>query len=194
MIPVYAIIFLSLINLQSEDWQLDKDRRGIRVYSREVKGFEIRQFSVSSTTGARLEDIERLMRDLDNYESWMPDVSSCNLLEMEDENTLIYRMIIDSPYPVKDRELVARMRFSRPDGTTLHISYENLPEYMAESKKLVRIPYFDGFWEFTSSGDSTLIKNQFLSDPGGSVPSWLINSFISRNPYQTVLKLKEQVE
>ena len=194
MIYVFALILLSLTDVQSDGWHLDKDRKGIRVYTREVKGFDIRQFRVLSNTSGKPEDIEHLIRDLDNYDDWMPDVSSCKLLDMEDENTLVYHMTIDSPYPVKNRDLVARMKFSRPEPNILRITYENLPDYLPQSKKAVRIPYFTGYWEFTSVGDSTQIRNQFLSDPGGSVPSWIINAFMAGNPYQTVLNLKEQVE
>ena len=37
----------------------------------------------------------------------------------------------------------------------------------------------------------TLINNQFISDPGGSMPAWVVNSFLASNPYNTVKELKE---
>jgi hypothetical protein len=194
MISPFTIILIFILGFQTGDWRLDKNREGIKVYTREVDGFPIRQFSVHSHTTANLDAIESVMRDLENYISWMPDVSSCELLEKEDENTYIYHMVINAPFPVSDRDIVARMQFQRTGSDVLKINYENRATYMEEIDKAVRIPYFKGYWEFTASGDSTIIKNQFLSDPGGSVPAWVINSFISKNPYETVRNLREQVE
>ena len=194
MVSSISYIFMLILCLQTGEWRLDRDRDGIKVFTREVDGFPIRQFSVHSHTAANLDAIEAVMRDLENYVSWMPDVSSCELLEKENENTFIYHMVINAPFPVSDRDIVARMQFQRTGSDVLKINYENRATYMEEIDKAVRIPYFKGYWEFSASGDSTIIKNQFLSDPGGSVPAWVINSFISKNPYETVRKLKEQVE
>ena len=188
------IILLFAILIQSEDWRLDRDQDNIKVYTRKIKGIPIRQFSVESHTSASLEEIEKLMRQMDKYASWMPDVSECESLERENDNSYIYHMIISAPFPVSDRDLVARMTISYPEPDVLHIAYENLPDHIPETKKYVRIPYFNGYWKFTREGDSTRIRNQFISDPGGSVPASLINSFIYKNPFNTVKNLKDQVE
>ena len=54
--------------------------------------------------------------------------------------------------------------------------------------------YFTGHWEFEKDGEKTIISNRFLSDPGGSIPNWVTNSFISRNPFNTIKNLKAQIE
>ncbi|MCA6079211.1 START domain-containing protein [Fulvivirga sedimenti] len=191
---VIILIVPTLLSFQENEWRLDKDKNEIQVYTREVEGFPIRQFRASSQTSAPLEAIEQLFREISDYPSWMPDVSGSQLLEQPADNAYIYYLQIDSPFPVQDRDLVARMTFEYLSENVLRITYENLPDHYPAQSRHTRITYFKGYWEFTRAEGQTIIQNQFLSDPGGSVPSWVVNSFMASNPYNTVLALKKQIE
>ena len=183
-----------LFSFQENEWRLDKDKNDIQIYTREVEGFPIRQFRVSARTSASLAAIEKLFRNISDYPSWMPDVAGSQMLEQPTGNSYLYYLQIDSPFPVQDRDLVSIMTFEYPSENVLRINYENQPESYPAQSKHTRISYFKGYWEFTRVNGRTIIKNQFLSDPGGSVPSWVVNSFMASNPYNTVVALKNQVE
>lgn len=191
------IVFLALsqlISFQGDDWRLDKNKEGIKVYTREVKDFPIREFRVESSTKASLNDIENVFRDIQTYTSWMPDILDASLIEQVAPDIYIYHMAIGAPFPVSNRDLVTEMRFSYPTENILRIDYSVLPDHIPEKDNHVRMRYFSGHWQFVRKENSTHITNQFLSDPGGSIPKWVTNSFLSKNPFNTVKNLKKQVE
>ena len=193
-----TIITLLLISqiflLQGDEWRLDKNKDGIKVFTREVKDFPIREFRVESSTSAPLAEIESLFRDIPSYESWMPDILEASIIEQVTPDIYIYHMAIGAPFPVSNRDLVTEMRFSYPTDNILRIDYSVLPDHIPEKDDHVRMRYFSGHWQFERTESDTRITNQFLSDPGGSIPKWVTNSFLSKNPFNTVKNLKEQVE
>ena len=193
MQALFIIVTMLSTVLPQEDWRLDKDKDGIRVYTREVEGIPIREFRVEAETSGTLQEISSLFRDVDNYASWMPDIKEASVIERVSTDIYIYHMIIGAPFPVTDRDLVTEMTFSESDDI-LRIDFRVMPDHIPEKDDHVRMQYFTGHWKFEREGDKTKITNRFLSDPGGSIPNWVINSFISRNPYNTIKNLKARLE
>lgn len=187
-------LIIIMLPLQDTEWRLDKDKNNIKVYTRKLEGHPVRQFKVESNSTADLNKFDDIMRQIDQYENWMPDIELSEILEKPDENSYIYRMVINAPFPVSDRDVVAKMEISYPDEFTVRINHEGLKDYLPEDEDYVRIQSFSGYWEFKRQDDKTMINNQFISDPGGSMPTWVVNSFLASNPYNTVKKLKESVE
>ena len=108
---IFALLFF--LFQQESEWRLDKNEKDVKVYTRKVDGFQVRQFRVESFTSAPISIIDRLFRDISEYPKWMPDVTGAKLLDQVDENTYIYYMTINSPFPVSDRDLVAKMTFTQ---------------------------------------------------------------------------------
>ncbi len=194
MLRLLFILPFLLATWQDSSWRLDKDKNDIRIYTRKLENYDVRQFRAEATTPAPLSRIDSLLRNISNYPNWMPDISSARLVQQENPDTYIYYMTIETPALVSERDLVTKMQFSYPDDSTLRIDYLHMPEAYPEQENFVRMAYFKGFWEFRRTGSETIIRNEFLSDPSGSLPTWVINSFLASNPYNTVLSLKEQIE
>jgi len=191
---LYLIVFFLLLFQQESEWRLDKNEKDVKVYTRKVDGFQIRQFRVEAVTSGSITSINELFRNISEYPNWMPDIIGAELLEQVDENTYIYHMTINSPFPVNDRDLVAKMTFTQSTENDLQITYEEVPDYYPIQKGNVRISKFEGYWKFTHSGNKTIIQNRFLTDPSGSVPTWVVNSFMASNPFNTVMALKNEIE
>lgn len=192
--PVFLFLFVFISSFQVGEWRLDKDKDGIKVFTREAENYSIREFRVEASTSASLEVIERLFKGVDTYSTWMPDIEEASVIEQVTDDIFIYHMAIGAPFPVANRDLVTEMRFSYPSENILRIDYNVLPDHIPEKEDHVRMRYFSGHWQFSRKEATTFITNQFLSDPGGSIPNWVTNSFLSKNPFNTVKKLKEQVE
>ena len=70
-----------------------------------------------------------------------------------------------------------------------------LPEYSAEVKGVVRIPYLDGFWLLEKIDDNkTKVTYQVHADPGGTIPAWLANATAVNNPYETLRNMRVNIE
>ncbi|WP_215226402.1 SRPBCC family protein [Echinicola shivajiensis] len=192
-------IFYLLIILfswpQNTDWKLEKDKNGIKVFTRKLDGYPIRQFSVETQVKAQIKDLDSLFRKIKNYPNWMADIEKVDEIKQLDENTYQYYLILDSPFPSSNRDLMVEIKFLYPQKDILRLEIKDLKHLKAHQKGLVRIEDLEGFWQFEIlDNDSLLIKNQFISDPGGNIPSWITNQFLIQNPFETTQSLIKQLE
>jgi hypothetical protein len=58
----------------------------------------------------------------------------------------------------------------------------------------LRMINFKGYWLLEQQGNMLKITHQMHGDPGGNLPSWFINSTITRAPYYTFLALKNRAQ
>ena len=130
------ILFMALltVSIPQEEWRLDKDKGGIRVFTREVEGIPIREFRVEAETSGSLDDISALFRDVDNYYTWMPDIEEASIIEQVSPDVYIYHMIIAAPFPVTNRDLVTEMSFTESDSI-LRIDFRVMPDHIPGKRR-----------------------------------------------------------
>jgi hypothetical protein len=75
------------------------------------------------------------------------------------------------------------------------IESNGVNDFMPEKKHIVRIKYSRANWIITPLANKKFrIEYRVQIDPGDGVPAWLLNLFIANGPYETFLKLKEQIQ
>ena len=69
------------------------------------------------------------------------------------------------------------------------------PQYLPLDKDHTRVASLQGFWRFVPQGDGKVeVTYQVHTEPGGSVPSWLANSFVVDAPFNTLSGLRTLAE
>ncbi|MDZ7607600.1 MAG: hypothetical protein U5K79_18875 [Cyclobacteriaceae bacterium] len=49
-----------------------------------------------------------------------------------------------------------------------------------------------GSWIVRQENENEIsIRFQYHADPGGDIPGWLVNAFIVKSPYQTLVNLRD---
>lgn len=178
------------------DWEPAKDEDGIRVYTRQVDGWDIEEFKAICVVKAKRYLIYQKLIDVAHYTNWYPDIMHAELTAQPSEHEFYSYTQIDVPWPSDDRDGECRfvVTHNSTEKTTL-ISMTSCEKYKSRNEHFVRMTKGQGFWKLTSKEDgSTVVHYQYLSDPGGSVPAWLTNLFIVDNPFETVKALRAQVE
>ena len=67
-------------------------------------------------------------------------------------------------------------------------------DFYEPSKKYIQIEHCSGFWNITQLSDGNIdIVHQFVLDPGGFVPSFIINLQTTKNPIKSFKLLKELI-
>ena len=103
------------------------------------------------------------------------------LLRQEGEVSVTYTYM---PVPLlADRDLVLRQEHSQDPATGIHrfVWHTVEGEGPPPPEGVVRIQRSEGMWEFTPQGDSrTRLVLESLTDAGGSLPAWVVNSFYPR--------------
>ncbi len=104
-------------------------------------------------------------------------------------------MHTNAPFPAKDRDGVFRNVFSYlPDRDMLRIDISCVNDGYVASKRLIQIQSCGGFWEVTEKNqDEIFVRHQFVADPGGRVPAFIINLKTVQNPINTLKSIRDYI-
>lgn len=188
-----ALLGLSpLLTLESQ-WELKKDKDGIRVFIKKIPDSPMNAFRGEMELTASLDDIERLFKDVVRFTEWSPGAKKVEPLE-EETNSRTFYLQTEAPWPVTDRDGIYHFSFKREEGK-LRINATCLPEYLPKRKNHVRVPKSEGFWQFEEKGDGLIhIVYENHSEPGGSIPGWLANSTVVKLPFESLQNLRQMIQ
>lgn len=190
------ILALSAPALASGEWTLARNAHGIKVWTRDVSGYPLREFRAETTVRSTLAGLVNLVMDTGRAPDWIYRTSRVDILQRNDrEQTFIVRMVSDFPWPMTDRDAVVAGRIFQGGDDTVHIiSQSLLDDQYATDPALVRMLDFYGNWTFRPVGDGMVrVTMQGRADPGGTLPHAIINLIIHETPYQTMRGLKRVI-
>jgi len=175
-----------------ESWTLAKDADGIKVYTRSVANSRLREFKGEVVLATNAEQVVNVLKDVNSYRKWMPDVVTSELLASSNKERYHY-IENAAPWPVSNRDGVYLFSFGRNEdagaGVTV-VRVKAVPDYAPRRDGKVRVPKSDGFWKIASAGNGVRVTYQIHADPGGSIPRWLANSTVVDTPFKTLKNLR----
>jgi len=183
------------VHEEEAKWVLAKDTQGVKVYTRKVDGIDLKAFKGVTTMKTSLTSLVALVKDTNAAPDWLGNCSKSEVLN-EMSTTEIYTYALSkAPWPVKDRDSITHNLIFQDKATlAVTIKQTGKPKYIKEKENITRVKRLEGFWQFTPKTDGYVeIVYQNLSDPGGAIPVWLINSSIVSQPFETLLKMREVV-
>jgi len=78
-----------------------------------------------------------------------------------------------------------------PQTKVVTINGPTVADYVPEKKNIVRVHRSYGKWIISPAGNKTVKVDYTLeTDPGGSIPAWLVNMFATKGPMESFRKLK----
>jgi hypothetical protein len=194
----YMFLILLLVNPFPEpEWNLKKDKDGIKIYIRNVEGSSFDEFmAITTIEESTLNEVLTIILDVKNYESLFPDCMNPKVLKQDGEYYSIVYTQTKGPFPVKDRDSVFEQKTQiGNNGKYAKISLISMPGYIAENKDFVRIRKGSGFWELEEDDNKNVkVIYQFHGEPGGEIPAWVANSFVVGQPFETLKNLKNRVK
>jgi hypothetical protein len=117
------------------------------------------------------------------------------VLKKNTPQDFIYYTETHFPWPMSNRDVIIHLRVhtdSLPKFLTVTGTGES--NYIPEILDKVRVPHYAANWRVTMPTPQTIQISYILeADPGGSIPSWLSNTFIDKGPYETFKKLSEML-
>jgi len=178
---------------QPSNCSLKRDRDGIKVFTCKTENEKFKQlmaqFELENTTFQELKDF---LWDAPNYTTWQYNMVESEIVSTKGDNELVYRSLIDAPWPVENRELVNAIKIVK-EATVTRIFIHSVPYQKPPPDDVIRVPLFDAVWTITEVG--TTLKATYLLriDPGGSVPAWLANMTMIEGPSISFKELKKQI-
>lgn len=179
----------------SSGWNLRKDKHGIQVYTRDHKKEGLLEYLAITVIDAELETLVEIIHDVENYPGWTENCETASVFKVLSDSSMIEYMTTKVPWPLDDRDVVMEFIVSSHTEGYFEAILKSVPEVVPESEDFVRIHISEGSWIFKKNAENKVeVIHQFLSDPGGNIPMWIVNMFIVSGPYKTLLNLKHLCE
>ena len=191
-----AFLFAVVPSLSAQDWELKRDRGGIKVYVRDQPDSNIKELKFTTTVAASLQTIAAVLMHVEGFDDWVYASMESRVIKKVSDEEVYYYTQIDFPWPLDNRDLVLHSKFWQDKKTlALHSKTSSCQWMEKEKEDLVRIKKADIHWIFTPLGNGKVRLDYTLnSDPGGSIPAWMINLAADQGPLQTMIKFKEMLE
>jgi hypothetical protein len=147
----------------------------------------------TTTMKARPEEIAAWVGAVDTYVDWQHNCEEARVVLLPDGTRLSYNRI-GSPWPVSDRDVVLRSTRTNFDDGRIRIEFESTDDAKVPVPSgVVRMPRLVGSYDLTPDAAGTKVIYTVDSDPGGSLPSWLVSQASQDLPYKTLKNLRERV-
>jgi hypothetical protein len=188
-----ALISLPLLCFAQEKWQLIKNEDGIRVYTRRLDNEKFKEVRAEFELNGTEDQLIAILQNISHQKEWSYGTKKTYLISKKNKDTLIYYSEVKLPWPLSNRDLVIELSFKKDTANkVLYIQAKSIPGILPDKPNLVRVPFSLASWDVKTMPNRLLkIQYTFSTNPGGDLPSWLVNFAASVGPYNSFQKLKK---
>ena len=190
-----SLCTLTGLSLASESqWRLVKDEAGVQVYLAEVPGSRYQAYRGVTLMRTEMARLLTVQEDVVASCAWVYACEEQRLLASDGEVDWLYTRL-HTPWPVAGRDSIIQVRTRTAADGSVKRQLRGVPDYLPQQPRLVRVSKFEGFWQMRPVGEGQVeVIYQAHTEPGGSLPAWLANSFVVDVPFHTLLALRRLVE
>jgi hypothetical protein len=193
----FTIILLALWSFtftNNNPWILSNDKEDVKVYTRIKDGSSIKEFRAVTTFSCTKEELEKELKNLTAMSTWSDMVNQVQVLKQISQDEAIYKVSFDLPPIVKDRYTTMRATIKRTLNGHIEVQsfYYEFPHQKEPNKIFVK--NIESKWLITGSDGNLQVQYEAYMDPGGSLPSWLINYSITDGPIKTLSSLRKKLQ
>lgn len=194
-ISLFFLLISFSLNSQ-DDWQLQKEKNGIKVYTQEVAGSSLKAFKSVTEIETSVASLVAVCKDVASFPEWQESTIVAKILKTKDETEHIHYLEFAAPWPVSNRDNITQFTYQfNPKDGSVRVKIQTLPDYLPEKEGVVRIKESSGYYLFTPlSNGKVQVTHSAHADPAGNIPTWLSNSVMVDTPFKTLTNLKEQVK
>ncbi len=190
-----AFIFQTKKIVDEKKWIFLKEKDGIKIFYHQTVKNTINEVKILTTFKTNLSTITEVFKDVVSYPNWVYKAQNSNIVKKISPLEIEYYNHLDFPWPIDDREIVIHNTVSQNQKTKIltSVSYASTT-IIPKNNKYVRITEFNSRWTFVPLNNG-LISGEYIfkSDPGGSIPVWLINLSLDEGPIKTITNFKNQL-
>lgn len=187
---VVCFVFATLVTSAQKNWELAKDKNNIKVYISIGGASKFKSIKVEAVMNGSLDQLIDLLKNSASNKNWVYATKESYLLKNGSNNENLSYTETEVPWPASNRDIPINMQLTQDvKNGRLHITAKGIPNAIPEKKGIVRIPFFNSWWNVQANKNKLFIEYFLEVDPGGSVPAWINNLFVARGPYETFSKL-----
>lgn len=194
-----VLIALALVYMRGygqDEWKLREEKDGMAVYTRTFPDSKFKAIKVELTLDATLSQLVALLLDVNAGVEWVYATKSSILLKQVSPSELYYYSEVRLPWPLSNRDFVARLTVAQdPQTKVVTIDGPTVAGYLPVKKDIVRVAKSEGRWVLAPmAGGHIRVVYTLRTDPGGDIPAWLFNLFVTKGPMESFGKMREQLK
>ncbi|MCB0603126.1 MAG: hypothetical protein KDC28_17935 [Saprospiraceae bacterium] len=170
----------------------DKD---MMVYTRLTPSSSIKELRIDFEMTGTVAGVMEVLDDVEGYSHWVYKCEEPERITTISGQEFYYYVQTDMPFPASDRDLIIRSRHQIDPATGIYRAHSlAAPAYLPDREGMVRVRNFESYWTVKPAGTGRVsIDYRVRTDPGGSIPAWIINLGISVGPVKTMDQLAAAV-
>ena len=192
---IFVSLFLSFQEVSAAEypWQLRLNKEEITVYTRKVEASPILEYKANMIVQAKLPELMRFFEDAKKMPQWYYQCVQAEPLQSAGENIVYF--VLHLPWPVTERDCVySWVKFLDPVSKEVSYTLSAVSGKFPEQKGKIRVLYLNSLWRFTPLKDGRIeVYFQQHSNPGGSIPSFLVNKLSVEIPFYTLRNLRKMI-
>ena len=193
LLPITALL-LGFAGPALAERSVVKEENGITVEEEPAPGRTLPVLTGTTTMAAPPKQIAAWIAAVHTFVDWQHNCEEARRIRSQDGFAVAYNRI-DSPWPVSDRDVVLRSTLSDLEGGGIRIEFHNTTDAdVPEVDGVVRMPRLIGSYDLRPVEGGTRVVYTLDSDPGGSLPDWLVRRVSKDLPYFTLTNLRERAE
>lgn len=190
---LFAVLILAGHAAASEAWELDRDKEGIKVYTREVEGSRYREFKGVTEMQTSLASAVGLLDDTSACQDWLHLCEESRVLDQKNWSERYIYQISDLPFPASTRDAIFHATITQSADREVLIELSSRPDYIPETDH-VRIHDSHGAYLLQVIDDYTIRMTWTMYiNPAGSLPAFLVNRLLTDIPFKSLLKFRDLV-
>jgi hypothetical protein len=195
-----AVLFIALSFcgriFGQEDWKLNTSKEGMSVYTKTFPDSKFKAIKVELSLDATLSQLVAVVLDVNTGVDWVYATKSSVLLKKVSAAEVIYYSEVKLPWPVHNRDFIAQLTATQdPVTRVVTINGPVVPDYIPVKKDIVRVRKSEGKWVISPIAKGRIkVEYMIRLDPGGDLPAWLFNLFVTKGPAESFENLKLQLK
>lgn len=175
--------------------KLSINKNNIKVWTYQDQNNPVFLYKAETTYDVPMEQAVSLILDVDHAVKWVPYMGSIKVLSRDDrKGDFIFYMVLDFPFPLKDRDLVVQGKMIKEANGQITIKNKAIQKGYPLNPDYVRLTHYEGDWTFNRLGDKKVkVSTYGYANPEGSIPLTFVNMFVQQQPYQMLQKMKQEL-
>jgi hypothetical protein len=183
---------------QNMGWEKVNEQDGITVFRKSFPDSEVKGVGGEALINAPIGKILWVLMDNDHKNEWVDKFKSTRTVETPSDLVSIQYAAFSMPFPVTDRDFVYRYDFRLDQSINAVVVDVKSVEHAKEpANKTIGVRGFIPYGRYIlqpKGPNQTFVKVEYLADPKGSIPTWVVNIVQKNWPYKTIAGLRKQVK
>ncbi len=195
----YCIAFFALLaqfSYASEWRSVDNTTDGIQIFRKEAGDSRLVAFRGIGVVEAPLPLVATVIFDVDRRREWIAGLVDSRIIRWGNKDNFIEYDHIGMPFLITDRDFVSKVKMSfKLSKKEMVFHYQPSGYPFTPHTNFIRGELIDATFILSSidNDKKTRVDAEFLCDPKGWIPKWLVNFFLKDWPKTTFRNLRKEV-